>query len=151
MSKINLLLLAILQQLKHTDNELCLDTQHIFGLMMKDSEFAGLISTLRNQHSTVISSIPKAMQILHTSQLTDENGRRQELSPTGCLVVSLIEQWLIRHLCKQLMQLMTSEAIILYRKLLPSSYITNYLKYQSHFSLKHLIKEHFDALEATDW
>ena len=68
------------------------------------------------------------------------------LSPEGCLVVALLQQWLVRHLCKRLMQLMTSEAFTLYRNVLPSSYLKNYLSFHSHFNLQKLIIKYSDAL-----
>lgn len=133
-------------------DELCLDTLHVFALIERDPEFAGLVPTLRDQHSVVAEAIVEAMKVLHTAPgPKDYNQQIEELSPNGCLVVSLLEQWLIRYFCKRLMQLMTSEAIILHRKKLRSSYIANYLKFQTHFSLKDLIKNHHELLEASGW
>ena len=74
-----------------------------------------------------------------------------QLSPEGCLVVTLFQQWLIRYLCKRLMQLMTSEAFILYRNVIPSSYLENYISFQAHFSLKELILKYHQALEHSAW
>ena len=62
-------------------------------------------------------------------------------------MVALLQQWLVRHFCKRLMQLMTSEAFILYQKTLPSSYLENYISFQAHFSLKELILKYHRALE----
>ena len=70
-----------------------------------------------------------------------------QLSTECYPVVTLLQQWLVRYLCKRLMQLMTSEAFILYRNLLPSSYLENYISFQAHFSLKELIL----ALEHSGW
>ena len=61
------------------------------------------------------------------------------MSLEGCLMLALLQQWLVRYLCKRLMQLMTSEAFILNRNVLPSSYLENYISFQAHFSLKKLI------------
>jgi len=66
-------------------------------------------------------------------------------------VVALLQQWLVRYLCKRLMQLMTSEAFILYRNTLPSSYLKNYLSFQAHFSLQKLILNYHRALEHSGW
>ena len=73
------------------------------------------------------------------------------LSPEGCLVVALMQQWLVRYFCKQLMQLMTSEAFILSRSVVPSSYLENYISFQAHFSLKELILKYHQALEYSGW
>ena len=74
-------------------------------------------------------------------------GGATQLSPVGCLVVTLFQQWLVRHLCKQLMQLMTSEAFILYRNALPSSYLENYLSFQAHFSFQEFIIKYLKHAE----
>ena len=77
--------------------------------------------------------------------------RATQLSPEGCLVVALLQQWLVRYLCKRLMHLMTSEAFILYWNVIPSSYLKNYLSFQAHFSLKELILKYHRALEDSGW
>ena len=37
-------------------------------------------------------------------------------SDGACMVTAVVAQWLVRYLCKKLMQLMTPEAIVLNRK-----------------------------------
>ena len=81
----------------------------------------------------------------HTSTSLQDGAT--QLSTEGCLVVTLLQQWLVRYLCKRLMQLMTSEAFILCRNVLPSSYLKNYISFQAHFSLKELILDYHHALE----
>ena len=49
------------------------------------------------------------------------------------------------------MQLMTSEAFIVHRNVLPSSYLENYISFQTHFSLQELILKYYHALEHTGW
>ena len=88
--------------------------------------------------------------MLHTHSYWLQDGAAQ-LSTEGCLVVTLFQQWLVRHLCKQLMQLMTSEAFILYRNTLPSSYLENYISFHTHFSLQELILKYHRALEHSGW
>ena len=87
---------------------------------------------------------------LHHGTVWLQDGASQ-LSPESCLVVALLQQWLVRYLCKRLMQLMTSEAFILYRSLLPSSYLENYIAFQVHFSLKELILKYHQALQHSAW
>ena len=43
-------------------------------------------------------------------------------SDGACMVTALIAQWLVRFMCKKLMQLMTPEAAILKRKYVKCSY-----------------------------
>ena len=50
----------------------------------------------------------------HVQTLSASNG--------ACMVIALITQWLVRFMCKKLMQLMTPEALILKRK-----YVCNYM------------------------
>ena len=68
----------------------------------------------------------------------------------GCLVVQLLQQWLVRHLTKRMMQLMTSEAFTEHRSKIPSSYLENYLACQAHFSLKNLIDNYLTGV-ASKW
>ena len=48
----------------------------------------------------------------------DDNDHFKTLGATdgACMVTAVIAQWLVRYLCKKLMQLMTPEAAILKRK-----------------------------------
>lgn len=68
----------------------------------------------------------------------------------GCLVVMLLQQWLVRHLTKRMMQLMTLEAFTEHRSKIPSSYLKNYLTHQAHFSLSDLIDRYLKGL-ASKW
>ena len=68
------------------------------------------------------------------------------VSPVTQLIWSLLVQWLVRHFCKRLMQLMTPEALVLHEHQLPASYIHNYLTFQKHFSLKDLIQQQLDRI-----
>ena len=58
----------------------------------------------------------------------------------------LLQQWLVRHLTKRTMQLMTPEALTKYRKKIPTSYLENYLTHQAHFSLNRLIIKYHSGL-----
>ena len=68
----------------------------------------------------------------------------------GCLVVLLLQQWLVRHLTKRMMQLMTLEAFTEHRSKIPYSYLESYLSHQSHFSLSSLIERYLKGL-ASKW
>ena len=88
------------------------------------------------------------MHVLHTAPVPNESMVPKEMSEKAGLVIFILQHWLIHHLCKQLMQLMTPEAIILYHKEIPHLLIDNYLSHQQHFSLKKLINHHYAALES---
>ena len=65
-------------------------------------------------------------------------------------MVVVLQQWLVRHLTKRMMQLMTSEAFTEHRSKIPSSYLENYLAFQTHFSLNNLIRKYLSGL-ANKW
>ena len=46
----------------------------------------------------------------------DDSCKTLGASDGACMVTAVIAQWLVRYLCKKLMQLMTPEAAILKRK-----------------------------------
>ena len=64
----------------------------------------------------------------------------------GCLVVMLLQQWLVCHLTKRIMQLMTPEALTEHCTKIPTSYLKNYLIHQAHFSLNRLIIKYHSGL-----
>ena len=132
--------------LQCTIGELEMDADHLFPLLFRDAAFEGAYQnlTIDSAHQAV----SKALEVLHTATDPQEEGVVQtEMSPEASLVVGLLQQWLVRHMTKQLMKLMTSEAVTLHRKQIPASYIDNYLTYQQHFSIKKLLELQLRALE----
>ena len=75
--------------------------------------------------------------------LYDRTGKKLDLHISSCFVLHVLEQLIIRILLKRLMQLMSTEALILYRNAIPLSYLYNYLKFQTHFSLKETITSYY--------
>ena len=120
-----------------------MDADHIFSQLLQSPSYKGAFQYL-TFHSAY-EAVVEAMQALHTAPDPEVV---EELSIEGKMVVSLLQQWLIRHLCKSLMGLMTSEALTLHRKKIPATYIDNYLTYQQHFNLKELISHHYQAAQA---
>ena len=125
-----------------------LDADQLFEIVLKDPVFEGLIEQL--DHNLAAHAVVEAINTLHTAT-SPEDQKQFDLSPEGCMVISLLQQWFVRYFCKKLMQLMTSEALILNRNKIPFSYLVNYLVYQNHFSLKDLIERYYCTLEATGW
>ena len=111
--------------------------QHIYG---------GVVEQLDCQ--TVVQAVIEAIDTLHTA--SELNGYT-EVSNEASLVISLLQQWLVRYFCMKLMQLMTPEALILNRNKIPLFYLVNYLTHQNHFSLKKLIQRCYMALESINW
>ena len=68
------------------------------------------------------------------------------VSKGAALVIAVLQQWLIRYMCKSLMQLMTPEALALHQQKIPISYRRSYLLYQDHFSLKDLITKYWERV-----
>ena len=61
-----------------------------------------------------------------------------EIFPDACLMISILQQWLIRYLCKRMMQILTPEGMAVHYRKIPRSYREVYFKQQEHFSLKNL-------------
>ena len=118
----------------------------MFDLVLLDPKFKGLMQNMN--HLSAAQAIPEAINVLH-SDIALDMGEHLDVSPEGCLVIALLQQWLVRHLCKRLMQLMTSEALILHRNKIPFSYLKNYLNFHTHFSLQNLVESYHQAAEST--
>lgn len=129
-------------------NELELDADQLFAIVTNDPAFEGQMEGLDN--SLASRAVVDAINTLINASKPEE-GKQFDLSPEGCMVISLLQQWFVRYFCKKLMQLMTSEALILNRNKIPFSYLVNYLSYQNHFSFKELIERYYNTLEATGW
>ena len=130
-----------------TVGELEMDANYLFPLLCRDASFEEAYQnlTIDSAHQAV----SEALKVLHTApDPQDEVGTQIDLSPEACLAVGLLQQWLIRHMTKQLMRLMTSEAVAVHRRQIPASYIDNYLTHQQHFSLKKLIDFQLRALKS---
>ena len=142
-----LIIICIFQQT--TVDEFANDADYLFPILFQDSSFEGAFLSL-TQDSTH-QAVSQALKVLHTAPDPHEEGVVMiDFPPSACLVISLLQQWLIRHMIKELMKLMTSEAVTLHRKKIPTSYIDNYLAYQQHFSLKKLLDLQLRALQSCD-
>ena len=119
--------------LQHSRKEIANDYHHIFELISCDSKFAGLLLTLT--HEEAFQAVVEAFNFLHTATDPKEQELKAKLSQKGCMVVFLLQQWLVRFLTKKVMNLMTTEAVILNCKKIPHSYLENYFESQAHFSL----------------
>lgn len=129
-------------------DELELDADQLFSMVLSDPIFEGVMEGLDHQLAT--QAVVDAINCLHTAS-KPEDQKPFDVTPDGCMVISLLQQWFVRYFCKKLMQLMTSEALILNRNKIPFSYLVNYLIYQNHFSLKQLVQSYYNTLEATGW
>lgn len=117
---------------------------------MLDSEFSGQVLRLMS-----IESKTEATQVIHKATMEAFHALHfiksiaqfsREVSANACMMISILTQWLIRHLCKRVIQLMTSEALCMDHRKIPSSYIQAYLNHQYHFSLKELLESQANKL-----
>lgn len=114
-------------------------------LVARDSQFGGQLAELTVKD--VLKAIPEALRGLYHTGTKD---RRTDLSINACMVISVFLQWLVRHICKRLMQLMTTEALTTRYKTLPHHYTETYLKHQSHFNLQMLIERQLQVMQLDD-
>ena len=132
-----------------SNEEVELDADHLFKIVLNDPVFQGQMKLL--DHQRVANAVVETINMLmSTTELVHERPFNN-LSPQGCLVMCVLQQWFVRYFSKKLMQLMTTEALILYRNQIPSTYLVNYLSYQNHFSLKDLVNRCYNALEVMNW
>ncbi len=125
-----------------------IDAEHVFSVIRSDSKLEGVLHNLtqRDTHYAVV----EAFNVLLTA--SEPSSKSQDLAALNsgaCIVVSLLQQLLVRLFTKRLMMLMTTEAVILNRKKIPPTYLENYLCYQAHFSLKKIITNCHSALKNT--
>ena len=135
--------------MQYPKNELMMDVDHILNLMECVPKFSDLLNKMT--HQDAMQAVMEAFNLLH-SRITDEDDKKDAvLTPDGCMVVSFLLQVLVRLFVKKLMNLMTTEAVVLYRNKIPSLYLENYLTNQAHFSLKEVITNYHMAHKATIW
>jgi len=119
------------------------DTECLFRLVLSSNpNFEGVMNTEMQDMETSTAAIHSALNALQRGHIDFT----EALSPATQLMWSLLIQWLVRQFCKQLIQLMTPEALVLHAKQIPASYIHCYLSYQQHFSLKGLIQQQLDKV-----
>ena len=137
--------------LQYSEEELRSDTAEVMEIIMLDSEFSGQILRLMSMESNseatqvIHEAVVEALNVLHFTKSVEEF--RREVSANACMVVSMLTHWLVRYLCKRVMQLMTSEALCMHHRKIPSTFIQAYLNHQHHFSLKELLETQMKELD----
>ena len=120
--------------LQVSDEEMIHDAEHLFALLKFNPLFEGLIKSEVQDSIKVTSVVSNAMDMLQSKSFL------KECDQCVLLVLCLFVQWLVWYICKCLMQLMTPEALVLHRKLIPPALVHNYINYQEHFSLRNLLE-----------
>ena len=112
---------------KHNSKELEHDANNIINLLATaGSEFCGVAEELENCEPDAISQwVAEALDLVYTgaappnidtTDYKDDDFATLGASKGACMITALIAQWLVRFMCKKLMQLMTPEAAIVKRK-----------------------------------
>ena len=132
-----------------SEEEFQLDIKSLFVMIRCSSRFDEYMNSLSDD--SAMSAMKEALDALNSDDVlsSEETETSQRLSVGACLIISIILQWTVRHLCKTLMQVMTPEALITFRNYIPSSYVIHYLEHQEHFSLEKLIDLQYNSIQAT--
>lgn len=132
-----------------SDEELKADAERIFTLILQDPDFKETMGEIK--HTDVVSIVNEALHVLYHSPDPEDFDTPYQIYNDSCLVISVLLHWLVSYLYKQLMQLLTPEALVVHSEHIPLFYLQTYLKFQEHFSLKELVQKHFDTLERNNW
>ena len=114
--------------------------------MIFDSQVSVTYIEPMNMES-IYMAIRDTMAFLHASSTYDQEFF-SNLEDQHVLIITIIQQWVVRYFVKTLMQLMTPEALILNQKKIHHSYLANDLIYQHHFSLKDMITNTVAAMDS---
>ena len=123
-----------------------MDVEIIFSIIEKDYQFKMLIET--RDKSDIISGINEAFQMLFEAASPQEQ-HMVAIFPDACLMISVLHQWMIRHLCKRLLQILTPEGMAVNYLKVPRSYREVYFKHQDHFNLRNLVMRSLRRLKNT--
>ena len=111
------------------------------SLIKQDCKFEQQLGNLK--HYEAMKAVVEAFNLLHSDPGPNKEGALLNFTPEGCMVVSLIQQLLIRVFTKRLINLVSPEAFVLNQNKISHSYLFHYLKSQSHFSLKKMIENYY--------
>lgn len=127
----------------HSEDELESDMEHFQELISGDKYFEHELNNMKE--SSILASVDGALSLLYSRQ-----DQLPEVYTDSCMVISLLQQWLTKHLCDKMLQVMKPEALLVHHKALSlpaqKHFLRSYTK-QGHFSLKDLINKQLDLLE----
>ena len=126
------------------------DADQLFdAILTEDHEFSQAFAHI--QHRNALAVVDEALHVLFHGPHPNEKDASIEIYVDACLVISLLLQWLVRYLCRQLIQLLTPEALAVHLRKIPKVYVQSYLKLQEHFNLKNLVAKQIKKLEENQW
>ena len=130
--------------------ELQSDAIELFdAILNEDQEFSQVFHLI--DHGNALAVVDEALRVLFHGPHPNENDAPIEIYVDACLVICLLLHWLVRYLCRRLMQLLTPEALAVHLHKIPKVFVQSYLKLQEHFSLKNLVAKQFEKLEDNQW
>lgn len=135
--------LHVLLPLQVSKKEIFSDAQAIVHQMkaFKEARILSFISSFQlSDLKVLVVSAVKEIFVSHTTSYDGVNLKVQ-------VVVHILQQWLTRVVCKTILHLLTPEALVYHRMKIPSSYVTQYLLLQHHFSLKDAISQQLELLQ----
>ena len=91
-------------------------------------------------------AVGEALDAIHSA-----TGEAPIMGEDSCLVIAAIVHWLIRHITKHLVHVLTPEALVVHEKNIPKSIVKAYFEFQEHFSLKRLIESHIKKMKVNKW
>ena len=119
------------------------------SIMVQLKQYTDIMSCLNAlPMEEVDGAVLQALKALFFEDYSETSRLSLELPVESQVVVLVYQQWLVRIICRNIMQLMTPEALVQHRRVIPSSYIKHYLNHQHHFHLKNLIVERYQYCEA---
>ena len=137
-------------KLQYSVEDLQSDASELFdAILNEDHELNQVVTQI--QPENVLAVVDGALHVLFHGPHPDEKDTPIEIYVDECFMISLLQQWLVRYLCRRLIQLLTPEALAVHLQKIPKVYVHSYLKLQEHFSLKNLVKKQVKMLEENDW
>ena len=120
-------------------------------ILLKNKDYYDFVEKMTP--SDVVAAVDGGLHALCLGPASIDDTKKKEfiVYREDCFVIAVIAQWTVCYLCKRLMQLMTLEALTVKNMLIPRHYIQHYLKFQSHFGLKDIIKQQFETLQVNKW
>ena len=117
------------------------DASALFELLLQADVFCKSFEELSTSQTNLQEYIDQAMDILVDS-------KQGLITTADNFIFSYMLQLIVRIMCKALLQVMTPEGVIKFRKNIPCSYLHSYLHHQNHFTLKDIIDQ--EVLETED-
>ena len=127
------------------------DAEHIFHMIScsNDSEFQRILDQI--DLNNIVSIVDEAFHWLYNGPHPTDTKATMEMYTDACVVITFLLQWLVMHLSKRLMQLLSPEALVIHNQEIPRHYSKYYMKSQEHFHFQRMVRLQLDRLENNEW